>query len=45
MKFIMLTSLLWIDNSKAWTGLTLEEALRKVDDHDKRKRFVFDAAT
>ena len=35
----------WRDNIKTWTGLSVEEAVKAVEDHDIWRKMVCDAAT
>jgi len=34
----------WMDNIKTWTGLTMEESIRKIKDRDKWRKYVHGVA-
>jgi len=34
----------WVDNSKTWTGLPVEESIRMTEDRDKWRKYVHDVA-
>ena len=35
----------WIDNIKSWTGLSVEESIRMIEDRDKWKEYVHGVAS
>jgi len=34
----------WIDNTKSWTGLSVEESIRMTEDRDKWRKYVHGVA-
>ena len=34
----------WMDNVKTWTGLTLEESVRRTEDRDQWRKYVWSVA-
>ena len=34
----------WMDNSKTWTGLSVEESIRMTEDRDKWRKYVHGVA-
>jgi len=34
----------WMDNIKAWTGLSVEESVRMTEDRDKWRKYIHDVA-
>jgi len=32
----------WIDNTKSWTGLSVEESIRMTEDRDKWRKYDYD---
>jgi len=37
-------SVLWMDNIKTWTGLSVEESIRMTEDRDKLRKYVHGVA-
>jgi len=34
----------WIDNTKTWTGFSVEESVRMTEDRDKWRKYVYGVA-